>query len=298
MVAKKAKTTTHKATAAAESIEPEEKQESTKPEEQHRRSPVVTQMVVEVEEETSKDDATIKELEKDTKAVEDAAQKLEEDIDKTIKHEELRPTVGPTKEDETQSAESKKNNEELTGPQEKRNEMVKEFFKPESTGITPEIAAYQGNGNSRSVVLWVAIILVVALLTGAVLMVFVRGVPKSPFFTAKPTPTPTIQPQPTPTPEPTVNRADLKVQVLNGGGVAGAGSKMKQFLEGKGYTVANVGNTQAYSYENTEILVKPDKEAFLSLLQSDLKNDYTLGTTAATLSSDSSYDARIIVGKE
>jgi len=62
--------------------------------------------------------------------------------------------------------------------------------------------------------------------------------------------------------------------------------------------VADTGNTDEYTYEKTEILVKPGKEAYIALLEEDLKDAYTLGSTSATLSSDGSYDAQVIVGKE
>ena len=73
---------------------------------------------------------------------------------------------------------------------------------------------------------------------------------------------------------------------------------MKKLLEEKGYTVADTGNTDEYTYEKTEILVKSGKEGYIALLEEDLKGTYTLGSGSATLSEDSSYDAQVIVGKE
>ena len=128
-------------------------------------------------------------------------------------------------------------------------------------------------------------------------MVAVSSLPKVPALFAKPTPTPT--PAPTPSPSPAVpSRGDLKVQVLNGGGTPGSAGKVRKFLEDKGYTVKDVGNAEEYTYQKTEIHVRPDKSAYLDLLKADVSKDYTIGTSSADLSPDSPYDAQVIVGKE
>jgi len=90
----------------------------------------------------------------------------------------------------------------------------------------------------------------------------------------------------------------VKVSVINGGGTPGAGSKMKTFLEEKGYTVVSVGNAEEYTYTDTEILVKSGKDEFATLLADDLKADYVLGTSSATVEESADYDAQVIVGKE
>ena len=73
---------------------------------------------------------------------------------------------------------------------------------------------------------------------------------------------------------------------------------MKDFLTGKGWTVADVGNANNFDYQKSVIYVKPDKEAYLSLLQDDLKDAYTVGTASATLSTDVSFDAQVVVGQQ
>lgn len=159
----------------------------------------------------------------------------------------------------------------------------------------PEIAEVKSNGTSKKLFVWAAIVVSVALLVGGGLIAVTRGSFSFPFV-AQPSPTPT--PTPSPTPAVTLNREDLKIEVLNGGGTPGAAGKMKTFLEEKGYTVTSVGNTDEYTYEQTQILVKADKEAYINLLTKDLESDYTVGSSAATLSDDESADAQVIVGKE
>lgn len=167
---------------------------------------------------------------------------------------------------------------------------IADLYQPEIS----EVKAANG-GSSKKLFVWAAIVVSVALLVGGGLVAVTRGSFSVPFI-AKPIPTPT--PTLTPTPVVTLNREDLKVEVLNGGGTPGAAGKMKTLLEEKGYTVTSVGNTDEYTYEQTEIIVKSDKEAYLSLLAEDLKSDYTIGTTAATLDENASADAQVIVGKE
>jgi len=73
---------------------------------------------------------------------------------------------------------------------------------------------------------------------------------------------------------------------------------MKKALEDKGYLVTDTGNAGSYTYEKTEIIVKASKKAYIPLLEEDLKDSYTLGSSAASLEDTASYDARVIVGKE
>lgn len=230
---------------------------------------VVTQVVEEV---SDVDTKPLEDIKQDAADIEQKAEELEENIETAT---ESLP-VASEKEEE-------------------KKELVDELFQKDTHEIAPEIAVYKNSG-TKSVIVWALIVIIVALLTGGGLFLLVRGSSSVPFLAAAPTPTPT--PEPTPTPAPQVNRSDITVEVLNGGGVAGAGSKMKKFLEDKGYTVSSVGNATDFVYETTSVLVKSTKAAYLALLEQDLKDSYTVGTSAATLSGDASTDAQVIVGKE
>ncbi len=189
---------------------------------------------------------------------------------------------------------------EVIPPEQKREndkETLEELFTKEpSPSVFPDITEHKSTGPAP-VFLWAIIIIAVALLTGGTLLVVVSGLPKLPTMFAKPTPTP--QPAPTPTPTPaTAVRGDIKIQILNGGGTPGSAGKAKAFLEKKGYTAIETGNTDKYTYTKTEILVKSGKEAYLEFLKADLEADYTIGTASATLPADVAFDARVIVGKE
>lgn len=173
--------------------------------------------------------------------------------------------------------------------------VLEEIFTKEQPAARGELTTQRQNGTS-SVFLWAVIIISVALLTGGMLLIIASGLPKVPPLFAKPTPTPSPTPPPPPAPQ-AVLRTDIKLQVLNGGGTPGSAAKAKKFLEEKGYTVEAIGNSDSYTHDETEVHVKPGKEAYLELLKSDLAGAYTIGATSADLPADSPYDARVIVGK-
>lgn len=249
-----------------------------------KEAPPSAQMVVEVEDEgLPVDKKTIETLEKDAEKVEEAAAKLEEDIEKEVNREEAQMADLEVPASLPEKGEAK--------------EVVKEFFKP--GGVATEIPAYPEKSKGKSLLLWVVLVLVIAGLTGTLLTFAARGKSNNvTSFFVQPTPTPIPEPTPTPTPTPSVSRADLSIQVLNGSGVSGAGSKMKDFLTEKGWTVGDVGNADNFDYQKTVIYIHPDKEAYLSLLEDDLKDTYVVGTASATLSTDVSFDAQVVIGQQ
>lgn len=196
--------------------------------------------------------------------------------------------------EESEDGETKPIEEEK---KEEEKQVLEEIFSKESaSAVFPDITERK-RISAAPMFLWAIIIIGVALLTGGMLLVVASGLPKLPTLLAKPTPTPTPAPTPTPTPA-APKRSDIKIQVLNGGGTPGSAGKAKTFLEEKGYTVADVGNTDEYTYKKTEILVKSGKGAYLEFLKADLADEYTIGTASATLPADVSYDAQVIVGKK
>ncbi len=181
---------------------------------------------------------------------------------------------------------------------ERRKEMVDELYAPDrQSRVMPEISMHK-HSSTKPIVVWAVITIVVALLSGGILFAVTKKASFSSLL-ARPTPTPTPSPMPivTPTPE-EIDKTALSLQVLNGGGTPGAAAKMKSLLEEKGYTVKATGNTEEYTYDTTEIHVKASASAALVHLEVDLKDSYVLGTTAADLADESSFDVQVIVGKE
>ncbi|MCX8008747.1 MAG: LytR C-terminal domain-containing protein, partial [Patescibacteria group bacterium] len=200
---------------------------------------------------------------------------------------------------------SEDNQEQIEG----QKETVAELFGKNSETMMPEITIHKQH-SIRGFVLWMITMIAIAVgVSGGLIlftsrsenaiMKFPSGNPK--INTSSPIPTPTVQISPTALPSPTVksvSKKNIKIQVQNGGGVVGAGSKMKSFLEKKGYTVVEVGNAATYTYEETEIIVKASKASIRDMVEEDLAEDYTIGKVETTLSESAPYDVRVIVGKK
>ena len=177
---------------------------------------------------------------------------------------------------------------------EKQKHVVEELFRPAGESEIPEIT--MGEKQSKPFFLWALGVLVIALAVGGGLIMFTRGSFTLPSISLS-GPTPTVTPpSAAPTPTPFAKDA-ITIQVLNGSGTPGTAGTMQTFLEEKGYTVSDTGNAEAYTYTETEIHVKPSKEAYLTILEDDLSESYTVGALKATLPDDEAYDVRIIVGK-
>lgn len=244
------------------------------------KEPPVRQVVEVVEEDVVPE--AIETIKKDAEEIAEAVEEIEEEV----KEEEAAAPMP----------------EHVPAPQvheepESSKGGVESLFVKSEPGINPEITVVGKKSTPLGV--WVGAMLGVALAIGVSLILLVKGPSTLSFITpAKPTPTP--QPTAVPTPSAAVlNRADVKIRVVNGGGTPGAGSKMKTFLEGKGYTVASVGNAEEYTFTETVITAKADKAAYVTLLTDDLKSDYSLGTsTASAVEADAAYDVLVTVGKE
>jgi len=178
-----------------------------------------------------------------------------------------------------------------------RKEKVEELYQQvKEPGVMPEISVHK-NRPVVSILVWAIVTILVALLTGGILFAAAKKTsPIQLFARSTPTPRPTAAPTPTPTPA-AIDKTSFEIQVLNGGGTSGAASKMKSFLEDKGYTVSGTGNTDEYTYTTTEIHGKATMQDAIANLQADLTGTYTLGTVAADLSASASADVQVIVGK-
>lgn len=94
-----------------------------------------------------------------------------------------------------------------------------------------------------------------------------------------------------------LDRSKLTVEVQNGSGETGVAGKGSTVLKGFGYKVVSTGNADNFDYVNATIKVKSTKANYLALLKKDLGFSYTVGSASADLSSDSSADALVIIGK-
>ncbi len=201
--------------------------------------------------------------------------------------------AAPTEEPPRTSAPQEEESQESSA----RKSMVEELYTTEKKpGVMPEISVHK-KSPITSLFVWAIVTIIVALATGGILYAVAKKTSPVNLF-VRATPTPTATPTATPTPAPvTIDKTSFEIQVLNGGGTAGAAGKMKTFLEDKGYKVSTTGNTDEYTYTTTEIHGKTTMKDVIANLQADLKDTYTLGTVAADLAASASADVQVIVGK-
>jgi len=170
-----------------------------------------------------------------------------------------------------------------------------------TTGPAP---IYQQSQEKNAKWLWLFIILIII---GALAFAFFKGVGPfakiSPFVKrelASPTPEAFASPSlSSPSPDASeVDRAKPEVRVLNGSGVAGLATSVKDMLENLGWRVANIGNADSYDYSQTEVRLKEDFNSYQEALVKDLSDKYSVKVSQDTLSSTDSADIEIIVGSK
>ena len=85
---------------------------------------------------------------------------------------------------------------------------------------------------------------------------------------------PTLAP-PTPTPTPNFKKEEVKIKILNGSGVKGKATEIKEILRKKGYVEILTDNADNFDYKITEIQVKKDKPQLGEMMKNDLKDYVT-----------------------
>jgi len=117
---------------------------------------------------------------------------------------------------------------------------------------------------------------------------------------SQPTPTPptynNMIPSPTTTPQPTLKLSSYPINVMNGSGISGQASVVKDLLTTAGFTVSGTGNAPTYDYTKTVIKAKSDvPTAFLTQLSTALSKSYVLDTNQS-LATSSADEVEVIVG--
>lgn len=182
-------------------------------------------------------------------------------------------------------------------------EKKEETLKPESEKTVIQEKKEEKASVNKSSYLWITI--PIALLFGALaggLITYFSGVSKleSNDVTSTPISTsiPTDETSPTDSPTKDLERDTLKIQVLNGSGVAGAAGKAKVYLEGLGYVDIVSGNASTSDFPETEISIKDSSKDYLELITSDLEKNYEVAKETKTLVSSSAYDVVITIGQK
>lgn len=103
---------------------------------------------------------------------------------------------------------------------------------------------------------------------------------------------------PTTIPTPTINFDSLKIQVLNGSGIAGQAAEASDLLFQNKFKVTNTGNALNYDFVTTEIQVKNSiPTSVTDLIIKSFERDYNSTISATKLSDSDEYDIKIITGR-
>jgi hypothetical protein len=96
---------------------------------------------------------------------------------------------------------------------------------------------------------------------------------------------------------PTFQKAQVKIQLLNGNGVKGDAARVKNLLTQAGWNVVAYGNANSFNYQNTLIYYKIEQEEAAKALADVLKN---AGRHTALHQSTNlvKYDIQVILGKQ
>ena len=171
---------------------------------------------------------------------------------------------------------------------------------PESISSVPAVGTLSDNpgGGKRYLLIFLIVLLILGLIGGGVYIYRRTLSQKEAAPEVTPTPELQVEESPEASPAAALDRADLAVEILNGSGIAGLAGEASAYLESVGYTDVKTGNAGSYDYEQTEIAIKQEKQAYLSLLISDLEEEYSLAEETSVLDADSDFDVVITLGKE
>lgn len=114
----------------------------------------------------------------------------------------------------------------------------------------------------------------------------------------KPTETPTPTPPPpteTPTPTPSVDKAEIRIKILNGTGISGKAATVRTLLREKEYQNFVVGN-QGNKTQITEIQIKSTMPHLKDIIIEDLKDNVEEPKVTTDLDEDDAADIIIVVG--
>ena len=163
--------------------------------------------------------------------------------------------------------------------------------------LNPPARSAGKSGLKGAIFLVLALLLLAGMILGGIYL-YVKTTGSRPQIAPEPIASSTPEPSPTPTPAPALDRSQLKLQILNGSGVAGRAGQAATLLEDAGYAKADTANADNFDFDTTKLSVKSGQDALLDLLTKDLEGDYTIGDTATDLPEDSDFDAVITIGKQ
>jgi hypothetical protein len=167
----------------------------------------------------------------------------------------------------------------------------------------PQSPIYQESQDKNAKWLWLLIVLIII---GALVFAFFRGI--GPFGQlrggeseiASPTPevSSSLISEPSPSPQAEVDRSKPSIRVLNGSGVAGVASSVKDVLEELGWVVSSIGNADEYEFDQTQITFKEGFSEYEDALVADLSDNYSVIVSSDELDATDSADIEVVVGSK
>jgi len=96
-------------------------------------------------------------------------------------------------------------------------------------------------------------------------------------------------------PTPVLDKADLKIKILNGSGLNGLAARTKTLLEEKGYTIVDI-DTADETRDATLFRFKKDKLPYKDLMQGDTEDAFPEIVVEDTLPDTEEFDVLIVAG--
>lgn len=165
-----------------------------------------------------------------------------------------------------------------------------------------------GEKKSNGIIKWIIVIIgVIAIVAGGIFFIM-RTSGEEGSMTASPTPTtnslspiatpePTVTPSPTPSAEP-VDRAEIKVQVLNGTGTPGDAGLVKTALEKLDFAEITTANADEQEETSTTVTYSKDIDAAtIDEIVASLEEIFSkVEAKSGTIAGD--FDIRILTGEK
>lgn len=148
---------------------------------------------------------------------------------------------------------------------------------------------------------YLALVGAASLNLGKIIADIPNNVPNIQFPATAPSPTPSATPTdtpPTPTPTPQIDKSSVRVQILNGSGVKGKATVVKNFLREKGYENILTGNAENFGFEKTVIQTKKDGDRLKDTIFQDIKSEILDEPDFELLDDDSASDIVLIFGQD
>lgn len=169
---------------------------------------------------------------------------------------------------------------------------------------SPQDYSYRAEIEKKSVLdrkIIFAAVLALIVLAIIIWFLFFRRSSQDVLETPQVTPTEVLE-RVSPTVEPTeaveVKISDLKIQVLNGSGIAGEAGKVAKLLEGVGFQDIETRNADSFDFTKSQVRLKSRApEDTFDTIKKALGDNYEV-VLADPLPEDEDYDVVVIVGKK